>query len=301
MSIDKYLSPLFGSKEWYEAIQDTYNFKNPFEVQGVFGVQTPLNKVYSFLPFSDWYFEVNNSEGLTQLAKELAELPCNNRFEARVLVKSNRDSLVSTYRMERLDPELRLKSMSKTTRRYTKKSLRNELILELGDVSTIDRFFKLHALTRKKLGLPVQPKTFFENIMKYMPDSQLAFCVTKEGMDAAAFFLLKKGKVLYYKYGASNPKLLGERPNHYLFYRLHDIAKTENLDTIDLGRTDEAGLHQFKAGLGATPMAIETIGPSGRLNVLQEGKGVLKAREIISHLPVSFHILAGKFFYRYLA
>ncbi len=301
MNFDKYLSPLFGSPGWYKAIQDTYNFKNPFEKKNCFGLQVPFKKVYSLLPFSDWYFEVDNTAELKELKKLVSKTFGNDKFEARVLVKNLHESPVSTYRLDRLDPESRFKAMNKTTRRYTRKALKNELVLEIGDLSDVDRFFKLHALTRKKLGLPVQPKVFFENIMKNLPSSQFAFCVTKEGADAAAFLLLKKDNVLYYKYGASNPDLLSVRPNHFLFYQLHDIAKNANIDTIDLGRTDEPGLHQFKASLGATQMAIQTFGFNEKPENHEESHAILKIRKLLAHLPVQFHIITGKLFYKYLA
>ena len=267
----------------------------------MYGLQTPVKRTYSFLPFSDWYFEVTSPTVIPNLVSWLTHLLSGANFEARVLVNESKRTAVSSYRMKASNPDTRMRMLSKTTRRYTKHSLSNGLTAETVGLSGVDRFYRLHTLTRKKHGLPVQPKKFFRIIMKTMKHARITICMNDNGHDVGAFLLLADTQTLYYKYGASNPKYLELRPNHYLFYILHDIAIDNDLKAIDLGRTDEEGLHNYKASLGASPFPILRISSRGVLPDTNRPNSICFLRQVMRALPIQILESFGGKIYKYLA
>lgn len=259
-------SEVFGSRKWYELIGETYRLRNPFLSKGLYGLRTLINREYSLLPFSDWYFEIENEEELFSLHEHLCRT-VEGVFNARCLIRSDYPGDVATYRVPVSTARKRMSLMSKTTRRYTRQALKSELQSKIGRKEDLDSFFKLHALTRRKQGLPVQPKKFFRNLLEKIPAATILSCHHENYGIIASFVLIVGSNTIYYKYGSSNPEYLDLRPNHYLFYSLHDFALDCAAKTIDLSRTDAPGLHQFEKSLGGNPLTIVRLSNNG---VVQE-------------------------------
>lgn len=140
-------------------------------------------------------------------------------------------------------------------KRGIKKARREGLRVEhRSDAAALDAFYALHLQTRRKLGVPTQPKRFirrFEGLF----DAGLGFVALVFDEDrpiAAAVFLTFNGTVTY-KYGASDASRLGKRPNNLLFAETIRWACEEGFHTLDFGRTDtdNDGLRSFKRSWGA--------------------------------------------------
>jgi CelD/BcsL family acetyltransferase involved in cellulose biosynthesis len=141
-------------------------------------------------------------------------------------------------------------------KRGIKKALREGLRAERRtDIAALDAFYALHLKTRRKLGAPTQPKRFIRRFERLF-DAGLGFVVLvlDDGRPiAAAVFLTYNGTVTY-KYGASDVRALGKRPNNLLFSEAIRWACESGFQTLDFGRTDveNEGLRAFKRSWGAS-------------------------------------------------
>lgn len=127
------------------------------------------------------------------------------------------------------------------------------------DREALDAFYALHVRTRKKLGVPTQPKRFIHRFERLF-DAGLGFVGLSfdgERPVAAAVFLTFNGTVTY-KYGASDPKRLGKRPNHLLFAETIGWACESGHERFDFGRTEaeNEGLRAFKKSWGAEELDL---------------------------------------------
>jgi CelD/BcsL family acetyltransferase involved in cellulose biosynthesis len=118
----------------------------------------------------------------------------------------------------------------------------------------LEAFYRLHLRTRRRQGVPTQPKSFilaFEDLFARGLGHVLV--ARHEGRAIAAAVFLSHRGTLTYKYGASDERFLGVRPNHLLFAVAIEAACEEGLSELDFGRTDpdNAGLATFKRSWGA--------------------------------------------------
>lgn len=123
------------------------------------------------------------------------------------------------------------------------------------DPGAIEAFFRLHVLTRRKLGVPVQTKGFFRDLQERIIAPGLGFVsVVRKGSDIiGAGVFLQFGSTLIYKYGASHPAALADRPNELLFATTLSFARDAGHARFDFGvtRTTNEGLRRFKEKWGA--------------------------------------------------
>jgi hypothetical protein len=127
---------------------------------------------------------------------------------------------------------------------------------EKNDQDGMDHFYHLNVLTRKKHGVPCQPKVFFDNLLKYVIKDGRGFLVLafyqKKPVGGGLF--LTQGKTIHYKFNASDPGIKGKvTPNHALTW--HAILKgcKEGFQALNFGRTapDNTGLMRYKSMWGS--------------------------------------------------
>lgn len=172
------------------------------------------------------------------------------------------------------------------------------------DWQAVKQFYHLHLLTRKKLGVPVQPKQFFRRLHEKMLKQDLGFVgLVRQGdrVLAAAVFLTFGG-MMTYKYGASDPCALALRPNDYLFHQVMQRAVEQDFDRFDFGitfRCDE-GLRQFKRKWGARELDVHHFRIAGRVTPSLEDSNALKlVSAVIRRSPPIVCRLVGELCYRY--
>jgi CelD/BcsL family acetyltransferase involved in cellulose biosynthesis len=124
----------------------------------------------------------------------------------------------------------------------------------------MERFYKLHVATRKKLGVFPQPYSFFKSIFRHVISQSLGFITTAEceGKTIAGAVFLTYDDTIYYKYNASDKKYLDKRPNNLIIWEAIKYACENNFRYFDFGRCapGEEGLRAFKARWGAREMAV---------------------------------------------
>lgn len=166
------------------------------------------------------------------------------------------------------DPEALFRAFRPQVRRNIRKAQRCGVVVREGarrsDLTRV--YFDLHAATRRRLGVPPQPRRFFEALWRHVVEPGLGFLLLAEhGGEpvAGALFLDWNGRVVY-KYGASDARRWPVRPNNLLFWECILRACAEGAHTLDLGRTDldDHGLREFKRGWGAAerPLAYTVFG-----------------------------------------
>jgi CelD/BcsL family acetyltransferase involved in cellulose biosynthesis len=153
------------------------------------------------------------------------------------------------------DPDEVERGYAKNQRGAMKKARREGLTGERRtDVAALDAFYALHLRTRRRLGVPTQPKSFIRGFGELF-DAGLGFVwlVLDEGKPiAAAVFLTHNGTVTY-KYSASDFGSLKKRPNNLLLPSAIRWSCEAGYRRFDFGRTDvdNKGLRSFKRSWGA--------------------------------------------------
>jgi CelD/BcsL family acetyltransferase involved in cellulose biosynthesis len=127
-------------------------------------------------------------------------------------------------------------------------------------VDGIDAFYRLHCLTRRKLGVPVQPKRFFEGLWAKVIKQNLGFVLLayRSEQPLAGAVLLSWNGQLILKYSASDPSQLRFSPNNLILWTAIDWGCRNGYRLLDFGRTEiaDSGLRNFKRGWASTEVPL---------------------------------------------
>lgn len=138
--------------------------------------------------------------------------------------------------------------------RTIRKAERLGLRIETGcTAGLLEDFYSLHAMTRRRHGVPVQPLRWFRNLVKYFGERLTVYLSRYDGLPASAILTVNYGSALVFKYGGSNVALNRFGGSPPLFWSAIKDAKAAGLTEFDLGRSDlsNPGLTAFKNHLGA--------------------------------------------------
>lgn len=167
-------------------------------------------------------------------------------------------------------------------------------------------FYALHTATRRRLGIPVQPRRFFVELWRRVLEPGLGFVllasVRKQPVAGAVF--LRGHDTLTYKFGASDAAFWSTRPNHLLFATAIARACDEGYRSFDFGRSDNAdeGLIRFKRGWGTreAELVYSRLGEQSR-SPERSGRALHVLRAVIRKSPTAVCRAAGELLYRYAA
>lgn len=200
---------------------------------------------------------------------------------------------------------------AEVARRFSKMHQRNLRLAQRSGVHVaygssrqdVDDFYRLHLLTRRRLGLPIQPRRFFALLAQDVLGAGLGFVVTARVADvpvAAAVFLTWNG-VLVYKYGASDARYWSLRPNHALFSWAIRWGCENGYRVLDWGRTDltDRGLREFKSGWGATESPLTYAVVADQPPALKRSRLRPALKVVIRHSSPLVCRALGEVFYRY--
>ena len=172
------------------------------------------------------------------------------------------------------------------------------------DRDLLKAFYRLHVLTRRKLGVPVQPKSFIDAIHRRMVKPGKGWLVVVFAKDvpiAAGLFLMEFGQVVW-KYGASNPSYLRICPNNFLLWKAIEHSCSLGMQVFDFGRTElsQVGLRSFKLGWGSQEFEYRsyTWPRTEKPKVFRRALQRL-ASPVIRNSPVMVSRVLGEAFYGY--
>jgi CelD/BcsL family acetyltransferase involved in cellulose biosynthesis len=172
----------------------------------------------------------------------------------------------------------------------------------MGD---LDTFFGLHLATRRRQGVPVQPRVFFAEIWTRLIENGLGSILLAEldGQAVAGGLFLSWNGTTIYKFGASQPEAWPSRPNHALFWSAICESCARGDRRFDFGRTELAnhGLRAFKAAWGAIerPLVYSVLSSGAAQG--SEGIARRALASVIRASPAWLCRRLGEALYRYAA
>jgi hypothetical protein len=271
---------VFHSVAWLEALRRTYGYEPIAYTTSAPG--EPLNDGLVFcrveswltgrrlvsLPFSD------HCEPLLQRTGDLQVFLQSIREESeakkwRYIEIRPQESLAvgipelhatAQYTLHRLNLRADLPTLFRgfhkdSIQRKIKRAKREGLVYQAGTTESIlDAFYQLLTITRRRHGVPPQPKIWFRNLIECFGPA-LQICVASNGRRPVAGMLtLRHKNTLFYKYGGSDTRFNNLGSMHCLYWESIQRAKDLELETFDLGRSDldQGGLITFKTRWGGT-------------------------------------------------
>jgi lipid II:glycine glycyltransferase (peptidoglycan interpeptide bridge formation enzyme) len=158
--------------------------------------------------------------------------------------------------------------------------------------------------TRRRKGLPVQPRKFFELLQEYVLAKGLGFVLLayKDQECLAGGLFLHWQRTLTYKYAASSGEEQQYRPNNLLTWTAIRWGCENGYQLFDLGRTelDNAGLRRFKKGWGALEESLTYSTMSSRPLKQSTRKLEQLLHSVIQHSPPWVCRISGELLYRHV-
>lgn len=266
------------------------------------------------LPFTDYCPVLADDADQPRLAEALDRLRTGRRLDAvevraglpraehvhtaPAAVRHTLDLSGGTEAVER--------GFSKMHKRNIRKAERAEVRVRAGTSrERMEAFYRLHLLTRRRLGVPVQPRKFFRLLSARLIERGLGTVLVAElrGAPIAAAVFLEWNGTMVYKYGASDARAWEHRPNNLLFREAIRLGCARGHDTLDWGRTDlgDEGLREFKRGWGAVeePVLYTTIADAPPRP--SSGRVTRAMGAVIRRSSPAVCRAIGEVFYRYAA
>jgi hypothetical protein len=318
---------IFHSTAWARVLVDTYGHRPCYVQMSLNGnllALVPMMEVQSVLtrsrgiclPFSDYCAPLTFSrfghelvvQKLQQIARERGwsyfELRNNSIIPVDVPTS---ESYYGHFLDLKIGPEALISNFSSSVQRAVRKAERSGLTVGIQSTpEAMAQFYKLHVRTRRRHGVPPQPRSFFINIQRHLISAGFGFIVLverqKEPVAAAMFF--KLGRHALYKFGASDERLQELRANNLAMFEGIKYLAEAGAETLHFGRTDKEneGLRRFKLSWGTREAEISY----GKFNILVDNwvgprthRSTLHNR-IFRILPVSINRVAGAMLYPHL-
>jgi CelD/BcsL family acetyltransferase involved in cellulose biosynthesis len=277
-------SSAFHRVEWLEALRLSYGFEPVLLTTAPWGeplrnglllckVRSRLtgNRLVS-LPFSDHCEPLADSpDSMNDLLSSVANRVDQEQwkyFELRPIRYSTSSrpdfALSATYYFHRLDlrpdEQALFKGFHKASiQRKIAKAGREGLRCEQGSgEELLEHFYKLLLMTRRRHGLPPQPRKWFRSLIAaFGADLQIRVAF-KAGTPVASILTLSHKKTLVYKYGCSDRRFNNLGGTVMLFWQAIQEARAKGILELDMGRSDldNPGLVTFKERWGAERSSI---------------------------------------------
>jgi CelD/BcsL family acetyltransferase involved in cellulose biosynthesis len=197
-------------------------------------------------------------------------------------------------------------------RQGVRRAMRSNLRIDSVDTPDgLARFYELYRSTRKRLGLPTFPISFFRSQWEeFHPSGKLKLLTAKlrDTWVAALWLFLYKDRVSAEAIGweDSHEEL---RPTCFIFWKAINMARAEGYRVFDFGRTDTAnhGLMDYKRrwGTSVVDLPVYRLGETARHSLIKKGESAVSKnsllRRLIRHSPDSVIRLLGNIWYQHLA
>jgi len=217
------------------------------------------------LPFSDYCTPILNDE--SRLPEVMASI-CNHGKNAGWKYWEFRSGknfhqnlapcsyyYAHTLNLARQEEEI-LAGFRDSTRGNIRKAVKDGVTVDLCNTwEAVNEFYRLNCLTRKRHGLPPQPRYFFKKIFDHIIARGLGFVALaaykNKNIAGAVYFHF--GKKALCKYAASDRAYQNLRAGNLVIWQAIRWYSQRGYENFCFGRTDPTnqGLRQFKNGWGA--------------------------------------------------
>jgi CelD/BcsL family acetyltransferase involved in cellulose biosynthesis len=166
-------------------------------------------------------------------------------------------------------------------------------------------YYDLHVRTRRRLGVPAQPRRFFRLLWERVIESGLGFVFLAHvggPAVAGAVFLHANGRLIY-KFSASDEAHRRRQPNHAMLWEAIRWGCEHGCRAMDFGRSDsnDHGLREFKSGWGATERPLVYTALVGASRRSTGGAAEEALRRVLRRSPLWLCRGLGGALYRYVA
>lgn len=310
----------FHHPRWSTLIADCYGFHGfVFALCGVEGeiiaglpiVEVGRRRRWVSMAFTDYCGPLGSVEACKRLIAALDVRRLGERIssvEIRSAVSEHVKSTIVGFRHQlTLDAEpTEISSRFRLdVRRGIKKAEREGIRVRFGSTrEDLAAFYVMHLRTRRRLGVPIQPRAFFDRLWEgvIQPGLGVVFVAELDEVPLAAAVFLGYQNMLIYKFGASERSGWSYRPNHALLWNAIQWGCGNGFALLDFGRTDldNQGLREFKAHWGTTESQL-IYSVLGRGRVSQSNSTALRALGVaIRHSPEGVCRQIGEHLYRYV-
>ena len=319
----------FHSAAWAGVLYDTYGYSPNYlagsDSVGNLDSLLPLMEVDSWLtgrrgvalPFTDESAPLcRDSDSFQQLLLAAKQLGRERRWkylELRGGKKWLPDAPASTAYFHhslqlQSNPAGLFSGFVDPVRRAIRKAESHHLDVEFSQsLESMQVFYRLLCLTRRRHGVPPQPFPFFAQIQRQILATNQGWIVlARQGkipVAGAVFFHF--GRQAIYKFGASDETRQQLRANNLVMWQAIQHYAKAGFDRLDFGRTSlaNAGLRQFKLAWGTREEPLEYLRFDFRNGnfVTARDESTGWHNRIFQSLPLPLSRLAGSLLYRHIA
>jgi hypothetical protein len=272
-------------------------------------VRRPLGaRRWISLPFTD---HCPPLDGATDVWAGLADLARSDAFDSFELHAAAPGADLGDHTFVRHDLAVTAdtrplwKALRRNHRRSVEDAVEAGLRVTYGSEATdMETFYRIHLQTRRRLGVPVQPRGFFRRFHERIVRNGLGFVMTAYLGDvaaASAAFCAWNGRLVC-KYSGRADGFERLDAIHLLFWNAIRWAAENGYHTFDLGRTDvaQSRLRGFKMGWGTReePLPYTYLGRVPRASAHRVERAM--ARVIQRSSPWVCRAI-GEAFYKYAA
>jgi FemAB-related protein (PEP-CTERM system-associated) len=147
--------------------------------------------------------------------------------------------------------------LDRKVRNQVRKGEKSDLSIASGGAELLGDFYQVFAHNMRDLGTPVYGRSFFDEVLRSLPESSRTFVVHHQGRPVAASL------VCWYRGAVEVPwasALRSANPlsaNVYLYWQMLKFAVDRGFQTFDFGRsTPNEGTFQFKKQWGGEPREL---------------------------------------------
>jgi hypothetical protein len=263
------------------------------------------------LPYSDYCPPLTHSQTeMNRLFEEILLLNngrANSNLEIRWHVPETKGyTFMARFVLHSLNLDAGLdrihSNCAKTFRYSIRRAERDGLKVNYSDgAEGMQIFYQLHLKTRMKLGVPIQPKRFFELLYSKLILNGFGkvIIISHEAIPISAAIVLNFKRNCMIKYSASDPAYLKMPCQYYLYWKCIEWAFERKFGSIDFGKTDisNKGLRYFKNGWGTKEDVLPYSFTASAVPKRSSGRLHSMLRLVIRHSPQWVCRLVGELLY----
>jgi CelD/BcsL family acetyltransferase involved in cellulose biosynthesis len=167
----------------------------------------------------------------------------------------------------------------------------------------LTKFYDLLLLTRRRHGLPPQPRLWFRNVIACLGDRAVVRIVSRGGRPVASIITIEYKSTVIYKYGCSDSRFNNLGGNALLFWHAIQDAKAKGMEVFNFGRseTENSGLVSFKENWGARSFPLNYYRLPARQPLHASSAWHTRlAKSVFAMMPDALLTATGKLLYRHI-
>lgn len=319
------LANIFHHPAWSQLLAECYSYE-PFvlvasDSQGDIQGAVPLMRVASSvtrprlvsLPFTDHCSPLFSdhaalqrlTDGLVALSKEgrISKIDLRSDYLTLPDGCKHSDYVLHWLRLAPDEREVSNRIKPKHFRQVRVAEQRGVRVERGSDAHAVEEFYRLHLLTRRRKGVPVQPWRFFELLVQRITRRGLGFILLayKDQECIAGAVFLHWNRTLVYKYCASIEKARHLLAVDLLLWTAIQWGCHNGYDWMDMGRTDtdDEGLRNFKRRWGAEEIPLCYCTISKHAPKTDSAHRAAMMKPIIQRSPLWVCRVTGELLYRH--